>query len=79
MPDSTMMPEPRGASVSTTAYVDASHAANKVTRRSHIGFVIFMNRAPIIVYSKRQNTVEASTFSSEFIAMKACIEHITAL
>jgi hypothetical protein len=32
MPDSTMMPEPRGASVSTTAYVDASHATNKVTR-----------------------------------------------
>ena len=38
-----------------------------------------MNRAPIIVYSKRQNKVEASTFSSEFIVMKACIEHITAL
>ena len=74
-----MMPEPRGISVSTTAYVDASHAANKVTRRSHTGFVIFINRAPIIVYSKRQNTVEASTFSSEFITMKACMEHITAL
>ena len=79
MPDPSMMPEPRGISVSTTAYVDASHAANKVTRRSHTGFVIFINRAPIIVYSKRQNTVEASTFSSEFIAMKACMEHITAL
>ena len=74
-----MMPEPRGASISTTAYVDALHAANKVTRRSHTGFIIFMNRAPIIIYSKRQNTVEASTFSSEFVAMKACIEHITAL
>ena len=79
LPDSTMMPEPRGTSTSTTAYVDASHAANKVTRRSHTGFVIFMNRAPVIIYSKRQNTVEASSFSSEFIAMKACIEHITAL
>ena len=79
LPDSTMMPEPRGASVSTTAYVDASHAANKVKWRSHTGFIIFMNRAPVIIYSKRQNTVEASTFSSEFIAMKACVEHITAL
>ena len=79
LPDPSMMPEPRGASIGTAAYVDASHAANKVTRRSHTGFVIFMNRAPVIIYSKRQNTVEASTFSSEFIAMKACIEHITAL
>ncbi len=79
LPDTAMMPQPLGMPASITAYVDASHAANKVTRRSHTGFVIFLNRAPIIVYSKRQNTVEASTFTSEFIAMKACIEHITAL
>ena len=30
-----VMPRPRGKSVVTTAFVDASHAANKVTRRSH--------------------------------------------
>ena len=71
------MPQSRGRSVTTTAYVDASHAANKVTRRSHTaGFVIFMNRAPIVWYSKRQQTVETSTFSAEFIAMKACLEAI---
>ena len=29
-----------------------------------------MNRAPILWYSKRQNTVESITFSSEFIAMR---------
>ena len=62
-----------------TSYVDASHAANKVTRRSHTGFIIFINRSPILWFSKRQNTVEASTFSSEFIAAKCCVEHITAL
>ena len=70
------MPIPRGKPVVTTAFVDASHAANKKTRRSHTGFIIFMNRAPIIWYSKRQQTVEASTFSSEFIALKACTESI---
>ena len=70
------MPQPRGRSVTTTAYVDASHAANKVTRRSHTGFVIFLNRAPIVWYSKRQQTVETSTFSAEFIALKACLEAI---
>ena len=79
LPPDHMMPEPRGRPISTTAFVDASHAANKVTRRSHTGFVIFCNRALIIWYSKRQNTVESSTFSSEFIAMKVCVEHITAL
>ena len=79
LPDDHLCPKPRGIPVSTTAYVDSSHAANKVTRRSHTGFIIFLNRAPIIWFSKRQSTVEASTFSSEFIAMRVCIEHITAL
>ena len=73
------MPKPRGRQVSTTAFVDSSHAANKVTRRSHTGYIIFVNRAPIIWYSKRQNTVESSTFSSEFIAAKTCVEEISAV
>lgn len=73
------MPKPRGRSVGITAFVDASHAANKKTRRSHTGYIIFVNNAPIMYYSKRQTTVEASTFSSEFIAMKTCLESITHL
>jgi hypothetical protein len=73
------MPTPRGRQVTITSFVDASHAANKATRRSHTGFIIFVNRAPIIWFSKRQNTVESSTFSSEFIAMRTCLDHITAL
>jgi hypothetical protein len=70
------MPVPRGRSVATTAFVDASHAANKLTRRSHTGYVVFINRAPIVWYSKRQHTVETSTFSAEFIALKVCLEAI---
>ena len=70
------MPKPRGRSVTTTAFVDASHAANKVTRRSHTGFVIFVNGAPIIWYSKRQNTVESSSFSSKYVAFGATFQHV---
>ena len=73
------MPRPRGRPVKTTAFVDASHAGDKRTRRSITGYIIFVNRAPIIWFSKKQNTVESSTFSSEFIAMKTCVEHIAAL
>ena len=39
----------------------------------------FVNRAPDIWYSKRQNTVEVSTFGSEITAMKNAIELIEAL
>ena len=74
-----MMPAPRGMAVEISAFVDASHAANKKTRKSHTGYIIFVNSAPILWYSKRQNTVEASTFGAEFIALKTCVEAIVHL
>jgi hypothetical protein len=40
------------------------------------GILIFCNRAPIMWYSNRQNTVEASTFGSEFQAMKNSVEFV---
>lgn len=73
------MPEPLGAAVNITCFVDADHAGNKVTRRSHTGIIIFVNSAPIMWYSKRQNTVESSTFGSEIIAMKQATDMVEAL
>ena len=70
------MPMPRGVSVRTTAFVDSSHGANKVTRRSHSGHILFVNRAPVKWVSRRQQTVETNAFSSEFIALKQCIEDV---
>ena len=72
-------PEPLGLSVKITAFVDANHAGNLVTRRSQTGYIIFVNNAPILWYSKRQNTVEASTFGSEFIAARTLVEANEAL
>jgi len=72
-------PECRGRSVSMSCFVDADHAGDRATRRSHSGVLIFLNRAPIIWYSKRQNTVETSTFGSEFIAMRQAVELIEGL
>lgn len=60
-------------------FVDADHAGNKVTHRSHTGILIYLNCAPIIWYSKAQNTVESSTFGSEFVAMRIAVEMIEAL
>ena len=72
-------PEARGNPVTTSCFVDADHAGCKVTRRSHTGYIIFLNRAPIMWFSKKQNTVETSTFSSELIALRACLEGIISL
>jgi len=72
-------PLPRGRGVVLTAYVDASHTANKATRCSHTEYIVFINRAPVLWYSKRQTTVESSTFSSEFIAMRTMMEAVRGL
>ena len=73
------MPIPLGTAVNVNIFVDADHAGNKVTRRSHTGIIIFINSAPILWYSKRQNTVETSTFGSEFIALRIATEMNEAL
>ena len=67
------MPEPRGNSVTINLFVDASHTSDKITRISHTGYVIFVNISSIVFYNKQQLTVESSTFSSKFIAMKTCM------
>ena len=73
------MPEPRGHAVQINCFVDADHAGDVVSRRSHTGIIIYVNRAPVIWYSKRQNTVETSTFGSEFIALRIATELIEGL
>ena len=73
------MPKPQGRPVTVTCFVDADHAGNVVTRRSHTGIVIFIQNAPILWYSKRQNTVESSSFGSEFVALRIAKEMIVAL
>jgi len=73
------MPEPLGLPVEISCFVDADHAGNLLTRRSQSGVLIFLNKAPIVWYSKRQNTVESSTFGSEFVAMRIATDLIVSL
>ena len=67
-------PEPRGLPMQLNMFCDASHATDLVTRRSTTGIIFFLNGAPIKWYSKRQNTIESSTFGSEFVALKIAME-----
>ena len=67
-------PEPRGLPVQMTTFADSDHAGDKVTRRSRTGVLIFCNRAPILWHSKKQTSIETSSFGSEFAAMKTAVE-----
>jgi hypothetical protein len=67
-------PSPRSNSIQINCFIDVDHAGNKITRCSHAGILIFINRFPIIWFSKAQNTIETSTFGSEFTAMQIAME-----
>ena len=67
-------PEPLGKAVQVNVFADAAHADDFITRRSTTGIIIFVNGTPIQWYSKRQNTVESSTYGSEFVAMRIATE-----
>ncbi len=71
--------EPLGCPVRLNAHGDANHTGTLRTRRPHSKILIYMNQAPIIWYSKRQNTVEASSFGSEYIALRICTEMVEVL
>ena len=72
-------PEPRGFGFTIRAKVDADHATDTVTRRSRTGFIVYLNSAPIYWMSKKQSSIESSSFGSEFTAMKQCCEYIRGL
>ena len=69
-------PLPKGKGVLPTAEVDADHAHDLETRRSVTGVILFMNNTPVKWYSKRQHTVETSTYDSEIVAARIALELI---
>ena len=61
------------------AKVDSDHASDTVSRRSRTGLRIYLNCALVYWWSKKQTSVESSSFGSEFVAMKQCCEYIRGL
>jgi hypothetical protein len=72
-------PFTRGKAIDLHLFVDSDHAGEHFTRRSRTGFVIYLNMAPIVWFSKRQPTVESSMFGAEFVAMNNGIENTRGL
>jgi hypothetical protein len=68
------VPFTRGKEIDLRLFVDSDDAGEHFTRRSRTGFVIYLNMAPIVWFSKRKPTVESSVFGEEFVAMKNGIE-----
>ena len=73
------MPPPATRPIDITVYVDASHATDMETRRSVSGYIILLGQSPVAWYSKRQNTIESSSYGSELVAMRIAVEALLAM
>jgi hypothetical protein len=73
------MPEPRGQGFVIGPKVDADHASASVTRRSRTGFLVWINSCLVYFLSKKQTSMETSSFGSAFVAMKQCCEYLRGL
>ncbi len=73
------LPEALVDEMAITVFVDSDHAHDKVTRRSITGIIMFVGRTPVFYSSKRQGSIETSTYGAEFCAMKTCMEELIAL
>jgi hypothetical protein len=70
------LPPDKGLRVRMTVYVDADHAHDLVTGRSITGILVMLASTPIRWVSKRQKTVETSTYGSELVDSRIAKEII---
>ena len=70
------MPEPLGEAVITTTTMDANLNHCLATGRSFTRCLHFVNKTPVVWYSKKQATVETATYGSELVAAKTATEQI---
>ena len=70
------VPVAKGRKAKITVYVDADHAHDQVTRRSVTGILVFINNTLVRAYTKRQRTVETSTYGSELVASRIATEMV---
>eukprot|EP00854_Cymbomonas_tetramitiformis_P008745 gene8745-biopygen8899 len=75
-------PASHTADLVISAYSDADHAADRVTRRSVTGSLVRLNGSTVIYTSKLQKTVAVSTADGELVALSETardIEHVVKL
>ena len=78
-PDSTeeidsSNPDAFGKELITSIFFDADHAHDVKTRRSISGIIVLVGSTPVHWISRRQGCIATSTYSSEFMAMRAAVE-----
>jgi hypothetical protein len=66
--------QPWGKPVVLKTFVDLDHAGNLLTVILQTGYIKMVNMLVILCHSKKQGSIECSTFGSEFVASKTVME-----
>ena len=74
-----MYPIPLGNLIRITSFVDACLGYCKVTGKSITSIIHLLQQTPIKYFCKLQNTIETTTYGSEFIVAKQCAEQVREL
>ncbi len=51
-------------------FLEGDHASEECSHRSSAGFLMYLNSAIIIWYSKKQSTIKTCASETEFVVMK---------
>jgi hypothetical protein len=69
-------PDSLGKILTLTHNMEANLMHDIISRRSVTGILHMINKTPLLWYSKKQATLERSTYVSKFVAAQICIEQI---
>jgi hypothetical protein len=70
------IPLPKGKPIVMSTYVDANLLFCRATGRSASGILHLINMTPVDWFCKKQNTVEAATYGSEFMAARIATHQV---
>ena len=70
------IPEPKGKHVTTTTYVDVNQHHDQATGKAVTACLHIVNETPSHWYTKRQATVDTTTYGSEFVAARIATDQI---
>lgn len=76
LPDN--MPEPLMKTIQMSFFIDSSHGANEVNRRSLAGIIGSLQSTPYFTYSKELKTIESSSYGSVTTTARLATEQIIA-
>jgi hypothetical protein len=73
------LPPAFGLELEITGIVDADFGHDFVTRRSITGLMLFVRQTPMVWSSRRQLSVQSSTYGAEFLAAHSAVQEILSL